>query len=381
MRILARHEAHRLGLVVSSRDVQILVDEFRLLNNLTIPEDMKEWISSTGLTKEGFMRMMYDLTILRKLEESYNLDIEREIQDHARFSASHEKFREECLSINSIIRRIHWLQVNVALERHEGGALPSARALFEQLYPAIGDWRREKILKSFFFMRKPPDVRLRFFVPDSEAKLLTELETILSRLKQDGFVRYFFPSVYEPEIFQFGGNDAMNLVHAYFDADSMAWISLDRIAISGKRMISTETLVLAVMNDLFFRTLECPYEVWDVWCNLESLIPASQEMSQAKEIFFVDSLSPHASKEEAYILQDYVDANHKLSMGLQQVWSNGKLQYGLRAILPFIAKFHFNRHGLDAERQAVLIGAMKQAWNPKKNLIGIEDYSTKRGLK
>jgi thiopeptide-type bacteriocin biosynthesis protein len=349
-----------------------MVDTFQLNNRLFSSQDMAKWISSRGLTMEAFMRMMHDLVTVKKLEEIYDLDIEREVQDHARFAASPKNSTEESLSKGNYDQKKRWLQINVALGRQGGDALPYARALFERLSVTIMDWRRQKVLDTFFFMRKPPDLRLRFLISDPEGNLLAQLESILSKLKDDGILRYFFPSIYEPEAYQFGGIEAVDLVHAYFDADSMAWISIEVLAELGRRTISTDILVLAVMNDLFFRTLECPSEVWDVWCNLASLIPTSQERPSEIDVFLIESLLPHASLEEISILQDYAEANQKLSAGLLQVQRNGKLHYGLRAIFPFIAMFHFNRHGLNCERQAVLANAMKAAWNPKRNLIGVD---------
>jgi thiopeptide-type bacteriocin biosynthesis protein len=267
---------------------------------------------------------------------------------------------------------VHWLQVNVALERHDGTALPSARALFGRLSPALADWRGRQLLDHFFFMRKPPDVRLRFSGPDPNEALLPVLIALLSGLRQEGFVRRFFPSVYEPEIRQFGGPEAMGHVHAYFDADSMAWLALDRLTAAGRRKLSPEVLAAAVLNDLFLRALGCPFEVWDVWCNLASLVPVpSGEESQAADVVSVESLFPHVGEEEAQVLRTYLQANEELSGGLMQVWEQGALQCGLRALFPFVALFHFNRHGIGAE-QAALIGAMCRAWDAKRGMRGVE---------
>lgn len=372
LRLLARCEAKRRGLVVSSEEVQAVVDDFRLRYGLITKEEMTEWLRSTGLTPEVFARAMVDFAVVNEIEQIYDRDIAQEIHDHMRISSARERSANGTLATKSAGVPASWLQVNVAMERHEGDALRSARVLFERLSPAIADWRRQVILDRFFFVRKPPDLRLRFLGQNLETHLLAELETILSGLKRDGFVKRFFPSVYEPEVFQFGGAEAMDRVHEHFDADSMAWIALDQLAASGPRTIPTKVVVLAVMNDLFLRTLSCPSEVWDVWCNIASLLQAAQGMHPPTTgIVLIDSLLPHASKEEAHILQDYMRSNQQLSTGLWQIWNNGKLQCGLRAIFPFIAMFHFNRHGLDASARAALAYAMRCAWNPKRRLRGV----------
>jgi thiopeptide-type bacteriocin biosynthesis protein len=203
--------------------------------------------------------------------------------------------------------------------------------------------------------------------------LLSQLETILLELQHDGLVKHFFQSVYEPEVLQFGGPEAMALVHQYFENDSLAWIALDLLEEGNARTIATDTVVLAVMNDLFLRTLYCSAEVWDAWCNLAKSIPSSQtDTPPGTEILLIESILPSACAGEERILRNYLEANQQLATGLQQTWNEGKLLCGMRALLPFIAMFHFNRHGLDAVRQLAIASAMQQAWNPKEGLRGAE---------
>ncbi|PYM59934.1 MAG: hypothetical protein DMD79_16735, partial [Candidatus Rokuibacteriota bacterium] len=174
-----------------------------------------------------------------------------------------------------------WLQLNVALARHDGQALPSARALFGHLAPLVARYRRQRRLRWFLFIRKPPDVRLRFLGANLEADLAPDLRRVLASLRRTGHVTRFFSSVYEPETRQFGGPEAMKHVHAYFDADTAAWIALDRLAERGARAISPETLNVAVLNDLFWRTLGDASEVWYVWANLFQVLGAPEGLPGA----------------------------------------------------------------------------------------------------
>lgn len=373
LRILARHEANRIHLPISAEDVQSMIDEFRIQYNLIDAGQMEKWLTSIGLTNEAFINMMYDLTIIKRLEEEYAMDVTKELPNHILLSSIQEKLVSEIFHQNRGKSNSYWAQMNVALERKTGDALPSARALFSRLSPTIARWRKENTLEHFFFIRKPPDVRLRFLVYNPQINLIPDLEKMLAELKQEGLIKYYFPSIYEPEIFQFGGEEAIDLIHAYFDIDSEAWIKLDQLASSKSRTLTSDKLVMAVMNDLFIRTLQCPSEVWDVWCNLERIISSEEEIVfSATEPYLLDSLLSHVSAEEKKILEEYLHANQELSAGLLRVWSSGKLLYGLRSILPFIAMFHFNRHGLDGEKQAVIASSMKEAWNPKRNLRGAQ---------
>ena len=63
---------------------------------------------------------------------------------------------------SSASREGDWLQLNVALRRHDGDALASARAVFAELMPRVRAWRRRGTLTRFFFMRKEPDLGSAF---------------------------------------------------------------------------------------------------------------------------------------------------------------------------------------------------------------------------
>lgn len=271
-------------------------------------------------------------------------------------------------------RSARWLQMNVALERRDGQALPSARAVFGGLAPLLAQWRRERAVSCWYFMRKPPDLRLRFQGPAPDADVVPALAALLRRLRRQGFVRRFFPSVYEPETFQFGGPEAMRLVHAHFAADSAAWLAMDQLWAAGRASLTPEALTLAVINDLLCRTLGDGAEVWDVWCNLAQRLPPLSANQQPPEldIFGLGELLAEASPAEAAILRRYARANERLAVGLLRVWSRGRLLCGLRGIFPFVALFHFHRYGLPGSAQAALAAAMVEAFSPKRGLCGVD---------
>ena len=90
-------------------------------------------------------------------------------------------------------QRSEWLQVNVSLARRDGSALPSARPLFRSLEAALPAWRRQRIVSRFFFQRKAPDARLRFY--GHRDVLVARLRPVLSRMKAEGNVGRSFYSV------------------------------------------------------------------------------------------------------------------------------------------------------------------------------------------
>ncbi|QLJ02737.1 hypothetical protein HZZ00_18050 [Streptomyces sp. NEAU-sy36] len=111
-----------------------------------------------------------------------------------------------------------WIQVNVA---------PGPRAC-PRAYRVIAGTARELIaagaVRSFFFMHKPPGLRVRFEAPTpADARLLRE--ELLGRFRElDGGSRPPLCGVYEPETYLFGGPASMRYVHDLFTADSLAWL-------------------------------------------------------------------------------------------------------------------------------------------------------------
>lgn len=261
-----------------------------------------------------------------------------------------------------------WLQLNVALARRDGAALPSARALLRDLEAVLSPSRQRKALP-FFFQRKPPDLRLRLF--GVRAKLMVRLRPVISRAKAEGHVVNSFYSAYEPEQRQFGGRECMQCVHAFWAADSLAWIMLDRLVEADAIGIPRATLIAAVMNDLFLRTLSDTAEVWDTWCNLEVLLQSGAgSAAPPAEAILLDSLIGSASDAEAAILVRYRQANAVLAEGLQRARRLGRMSCGIRSILPYIALFMLNRHGFDRTGSMPIARAMAAAWDPKQHLRG-----------
>lgn len=265
-----------------------------------------------------------------------------------------------------------WIQLNLALVRGDGGALVSARAVFAAISGAVASLRSEKKLACFFFMRKPPDLRLRFGLPQGvdPSAVTKDLLAPFAQLRQRGFVSAFFESIYEPEVRQFGGPRAMDAIHLWFDADTRAWLGQDALAAKGENQIDPAVISLAAINDLFARTLEDHGEIWDCWANLDDLI-ATKVVASPLERIGLSDIAPKASATEAEILAQYDTANLDLSTRLQQIWSDNQLTSGLRAILPFVAWFHYNRYGFAPETQARMSAGMRAAWDLKRELRGV----------
>jgi thiopeptide-type bacteriocin biosynthesis protein len=78
---------------------------------------------------------------------------------------------------------------------------------------------------NFFFMQKPPGLRVRFEAPLAAAPVLAaELWSRVDGWRAAGLVLDAVPSVYEPEEHLFGGPASMRYVHGLFTVDSLAWL-------------------------------------------------------------------------------------------------------------------------------------------------------------
>lgn len=97
-------------------------------------------------------------------------------------------------------------------------------ALYRRLAEAAHELTGCGWANDFFFMHKPPGLRIRFHAhrPAGVAALRAELLRRFDRT--DGAWASPTEGVYEPETYLFGGPRAMPLVHALFTADSLAWL-------------------------------------------------------------------------------------------------------------------------------------------------------------
>ncbi|TYO68390.1 hypothetical protein FXV83_00730 [Bradyrhizobium hipponense] len=260
-----------------------------------------------------------------------------------------------------------WLQLNVTLGRHDGSALASARFVLRELENLVEPRGRD----GFFFQRKPPDLRLRFF--DIRERLKKRLHPLISRAKSEGHIVGSFYSVYEPEYRQFGGRACMESVHAFWSTDSYSWIAMDRLAEHDALAIPHSTLMASVLDDLFGRVLVDGGEVWDTWCNLAMLVQTEGSIGgHATVPSVIETLRKNASAAEAELVARYQQANAALAEGLSRAWHSEQMECGVRSILPYVALFTFNRHGFDQAGMAAIASAMAAARNLKQHLRGAQ---------
>jgi thiopeptide-type bacteriocin biosynthesis protein len=253
-----------------------------------------------------------------------------------------------------------WIQLNVGLMRYQNEALSSARKLFTALDSPIRQWREAGQLQCFFFMRKPPDVRLRFLTHEPQV-VLSQLTTLSNELLLQGIIHEHFLSEYEPEGDRFGGSQTLPLVHTYFDVDTTQWLCLDRLKQQSKPAIPEITLLAAVLQDLFESTQMTADAVLLTWHILRQRFDLPLRLSSLpSDLPFVSlqtlrSSVGHEAEVES-ILDAYLTANREMAQQLNRLWNEGKVDGTLPDLLANVGQFTLHRHGFSWQGADQVIG-------------------------
>ncbi|MFF9646251.1 thiopeptide-type bacteriocin biosynthesis protein [Kitasatospora aureofaciens] len=142
-----------------------------------------------------------------------------------------------------------------------------------ELYAALNTTARELLGEGegdgFFFMHKPPGLRVRFETAGSRRLQLDSLlEDRICSWKREGLITAWCRGVYEPESYLFGGPASMRSVHRVFEADSLAWLGYHELALKhvdeGPPGPSW-AMSLAMIRALFDALEVVGWEDLDVW--------------------------------------------------------------------------------------------------------------------
>ncbi|MEO8304971.1 MAG: thiopeptide-type bacteriocin biosynthesis protein [Betaproteobacteria bacterium] len=251
-----------------------------------------------------------------------------------------------------------WMQVNVALVRADGDAIPSARALFGAVVPRLDRFDRDGALHGWFFMRKPPDVRMRILVDAEADDVAGALDRTLQDTQDRGQIERFFWSEYAPEQERFGGPDGMMLAHAYFHVDSRLWFHLDELDARGVRKATADEILPAIVHDMFQRCCG-PERADQAWRELDALVCDTRIIADLGAPSLPSALDALAfaqgrDSEEGAVLRSYVAANELLCKGLAGLEDDLPVDRSPSAIAATVALFNLNRHGFRGERSAAM---------------------------
>jgi thiopeptide-type bacteriocin biosynthesis protein len=152
---------------------------------------------------------------LGHINEGYSAD------DRATIDSYLEVFvRGGRAAVEALIRRGQWIQVSLSMPTSEA----SARQLHARIKQFVGALFSDTLIENFFFLFKPPGLRLRFEATGAVCRLTDLIRSETSKWKADGLVGAELWGIYEPETTLFGGPRSMKHVHPLFTLDSLVWL-------------------------------------------------------------------------------------------------------------------------------------------------------------
>ncbi|MEX5636411.1 methyltransferase, FxLD system [Parafrankia sp. FMc2] len=229
----------------------------------------------------------------------------------------------------------------------------------QELYPALAAAQDAGELHGWWYLRKQPwKLRYRSDYPDG-----TTIADLLDSVTGDGRIRGWTQGIYEPETTAFGGEQAMDIAHHLFHADSRHLLA--RAAQPTPPALGQREITVLLCSALLRAAELDIYEQGDVWAKVADLRPApfrpteserAAQLVQAMHRLMTIEILSH-NRRTAGPLRDYetwIAAFEDAGQQLAQLARAGQLQRGLRAVLAHHIVFHANRAGLTTVDQAVL---------------------------
>jgi thiopeptide-type bacteriocin biosynthesis protein len=226
----------------------------------------------------------------------------------------------------------------------------------------------------FFFMHKPPGLRLRFLFPDEA--LMRQLDALPAILDaRTARVPY------DPEHYLFGGPAAIDLTHRFFSLDSMAVLAYHRLWLEGRAGLGRADFSLVLLDQALRLLTGDAWELWDAWCKLEwtgrlpepgspvwrALAPPVSAQSAARALLEAGgSRRAGASDAEEAVIASFTEGIPALAEAAAQAQRSGALRCGLREVLPFWIVFHWNRMAFPEDQQKRLALLMSHALSPRR---------------
>jgi thiopeptide-type bacteriocin biosynthesis protein len=262
----------------------------------------------------------------------------------------------------------NWVQVG--LEVAHG---VSYVEIYQRLSRTARELLERSLVNNFFFMHKPPGLRVRFETQGAGRRGLEE--DIYQRLavwQSDGIIERAVPGVYEPESHLFGGPESMRSVHQLFTIDSLAWLDFHALTTSkDEESVPAWVLSFVMLRALFTALSIEGWEDLDVWDRIrrktgrylldEVLSQAGlRMMAGIQSMWFrheelLDGLSPSLQR----IAQSYQQAiGPVIARWCGEYFATRQAYIGPREAAAFFTIFHWNRAALSIERQAWLTEAL-----------------------
>ncbi|WP_309115251.1 thiopeptide-type bacteriocin biosynthesis protein [Saccharothrix sp.] len=202
-----------------------------------------------------------------------------------------------------------WVQVDLT------ATLSQVRRLYPEIARIAREWLRGEVITEFFFMHKPPGLRVRFAACGEHASAV-RTEFLLHALgwRDAGFISDAQPASYIPEESRFGGSEAMHHVHRLFTVDALTWLDLHtqqsktpawRLSMAMLRQVVPIGVDCAVWRAVAAAGRQCPADapvtahaaaglraLWDRPAALRTALPAAALALVDRHAALIGSLIP-----------------------------------------------------------------------------------------
>jgi thiopeptide-type bacteriocin biosynthesis protein len=223
------------------------------------------------------------------------------------------------------------------------------------------------VAQNFFFMRKPPGLRLRFELsPEASAEFADVLYEQADSWRADGLIEAVRPGVYEPESVLFGGPESMRYVHALFTVDSLFWLNYHALATPDEP--AEPTLVSLPMLRFLLDGLDVTgWEDLGVWNQVRTAtgrqLPPAADLTGFADVAggirrlwyeqnsYMEQLDP---ARQALLAEHGELLRHGAQRWSSDYFASRSATIGPRAAAAYYVVFFWNRAGLSAIEQAIV---------------------------
>lgn len=278
-----------------------------------------------------------------------------------------------------------WVQVGVRFSsRRQARAFVSDGRLRRLV---IGLLLRGEI-SDFFFMHKPPGMRLRLCARPPIAAAEGRLFTFLREARQAGRIAGFAPGLYDPETHQFGGDAGLAAFHRLSTADCVTLLRFWELERRGRTRADAMLFSVLAASDLVARACGDAWEQWDAWCEMrltgridgtEAGLPTDLHATFAEHREVLTAavhdrarVLRQLTSAERTLLRALGRAGARFAADLARAVRRGALSSPPRKILPFVVIFQWNRAGLAPGEQRALSYFVRHLLDPKR---GPDDVS------
>jgi thiopeptide-type bacteriocin biosynthesis protein len=268
---------------------------------------------------------------------------------------------------------VDWLQYDLAF------APAGRRGCYPHLSTAVRELLAAEQIDDFFFMHKPPGLRIRFHpTAGARAKVDEVVRGHLLGWQRDELVRDWRAACYEPEVQLFGGPVSMRTVHRLFTADSLVWLAYHGAATAhataerGTPPGPSWALSMLMLRSVFDALEIVGWEDLDVWDRVRwqtgrRLGPEVAEQLDLQPLItglrsgwsapteLLEMLSPDLHVAVAQYRETVAVEGRRWR---QEYFHSGAATLGPRAAMAYLIIFHWNRAGLASTRQNLLTEVM-----------------------